>query len=164
MTDPQVSTVGGGLREEFPAPDLATHPREQERAVMATLSDLARATTRNGAVWRTCTGCGTLAALSPDIDRCSSCRPSTLPVGPAFVMRPLGVCPRSGGEHVWVLDGDSADLVVYGKPDHGVSLDLGRCRACGIALLSVGPLGAEWADQPARFELAGARLDCEVGT
>jgi hypothetical protein len=40
---------------------------------MPTVSETARATTRRGAVWRACRGCGTLAALPPDIDRCGEC-------------------------------------------------------------------------------------------
>lgn len=36
-----------------------------------------RLTTRHSAVWRECARCGALAPLSPDEDRCQSCRPST---------------------------------------------------------------------------------------
>jgi hypothetical protein len=43
-------------------------------AVMPTLSEAARVTVKNGAVWRNCGGCGTLAALPPDIDQCTGCR------------------------------------------------------------------------------------------
>jgi hypothetical protein len=42
---------------------------------MPTVSNAARVTSKDGAVWRTCTGCGVLAALPPDIDRCAGCQP-----------------------------------------------------------------------------------------
>jgi hypothetical protein len=41
---------------------------------MPTVSNAARITAKDGAVWRTCGGCGTLAALPPDIDRCTGCQ------------------------------------------------------------------------------------------
>jgi hypothetical protein len=44
---------------------------------MPTVSNAAQITSKDGAVWRTCTGCGTLAALPPDLDRCTSCQPVT---------------------------------------------------------------------------------------
>jgi hypothetical protein len=40
---------------------------------MPTVSKAARVTARAGAVWRTCGGCGILAPLSPDVDRCGDC-------------------------------------------------------------------------------------------
>lgn len=33
-----------------------------------------RVTTRSSAVWRDCAGCGALAPLPPDEDRCRPCR------------------------------------------------------------------------------------------
>jgi hypothetical protein len=44
---------------------------------MPTVSNAARITSKDGAVWRTCTGCGALAALPPDIDLCAGCQPGT---------------------------------------------------------------------------------------
>jgi hypothetical protein len=40
---------------------------------MPTVSKAARVTARAGAVWRTCGGCGILAPLPPDVDRCGDC-------------------------------------------------------------------------------------------
>lgn len=51
---------------------------------MPTVNDAARITTRDGAVWRTCGGCGLLAALVPNADKCPSCgRPATTGARPA---------------------------------------------------------------------------------
>jgi hypothetical protein len=45
---------------------------------MPKVVDTARVTTRESAVWRTCSGCGLLAPLPPGIDRCPVCdRPAT---------------------------------------------------------------------------------------
>ena len=41
---------------------------------MPKLSDAARVSAPDGAVWRQCTGCGALAALAPDVERCPRCR------------------------------------------------------------------------------------------
>lgn len=41
---------------------------------MPKLSDAARVSAPDGAVWRPCTGCGALAALTPDTERCPRCR------------------------------------------------------------------------------------------
>ncbi|MEU8607128.1 hypothetical protein AB0C29_03885 [Actinoplanes sp. NPDC048791] len=40
---------------------------------MPTVNDAARITTRDGAVWRTCAGCGLLTALPTDADKCPAC-------------------------------------------------------------------------------------------
>ncbi len=40
---------------------------------MPTVSNAARVTVKAGAVWRNCGGCGTLAALPPEQDRCGDC-------------------------------------------------------------------------------------------
>ena len=45
---------------------------------MPTVNDAARITTRDGALWRTCGGCGLLAALLPDADMCPGCRRPTV--------------------------------------------------------------------------------------
>jgi hypothetical protein len=44
---------------------------------MPTVSNAARITSRDGTIWRTCGGCGTLAALPPDVDRCATCQPGS---------------------------------------------------------------------------------------
>jgi len=41
---------------------------------MPTVNDAARITTRDGAVWRTCVGCGLPAPLAPEVDSCPACR------------------------------------------------------------------------------------------
>jgi hypothetical protein len=40
---------------------------------MAKVVDAARITSRDGTVWRTCSICGTLGALAPDIETCPAC-------------------------------------------------------------------------------------------
>jgi hypothetical protein len=40
---------------------------------MPTVSEVARVTTRDGAIWRTCAGCGALAAMAAEVDRCDPC-------------------------------------------------------------------------------------------
>jgi hypothetical protein len=44
---------------------------------MPTVSNAARITSKDGAIWRTCGGCGALAALPPDINLCAGCQPGT---------------------------------------------------------------------------------------
>ena len=47
---------------------------------MPTVNDTARITTRDGAVWRTCAGCGLLAPMPADVDRYPACnRPASAP-------------------------------------------------------------------------------------
>ena len=73
-----------------------------------------------------------LAGLNP------SQRQAVLHVdGPLLIL--AGPCQRSAGEapHTW-QPGDSADLVSYGDPDHGLSVWLGRCPRGG-ALADSGP-------------------------
>ena len=53
---------------------------------MPTVSNAARITSKDGTVWRTCGGCGTLAALPPDIDRCTTCQPGS--DAPVVQLRP----------------------------------------------------------------------------
>jgi hypothetical protein len=60
--------------------------------------------------------------------------------GCGMSMLPLAVpgqCPRSADSraHTW-QSGDSADLISFGEPDHGVSVYLGRC-SCVVPLLAV---------------------------
>ncbi|GAA3335458.1 hypothetical protein GCM10020358_03860 [Amorphoplanes nipponensis] len=51
---------------------------------MPTVNDAARITTRDGAGWRTCGGCGLLAALPPAADQCPGCdRPTATDARPA---------------------------------------------------------------------------------
>jgi hypothetical protein len=40
---------------------------------MPTVVNAARVTTKDGAVWRTCDGCGLLVALPPEIRHCPTC-------------------------------------------------------------------------------------------
>jgi len=79
---------------------------------------------------------------------------------PKFAVRPAGSCPRAAGErpHTWE-HGDGADLVSYG-PDHdrGVSVTLGYCLHCGVALLSVGEYYSEHAEREVWLEVDGAAL------
>ncbi len=55
-----------------------------------------------------------------------------------------GPCPHSAKNrpHIWE-SGDSADLVSLGPPDHGLSVYLGRCHSCAVALLAVVPLSQD---------------------
>lgn len=74
-----------------------------------------------------------------------------------FAVRPAGDCPAASSPrpHEPVVDGDAADLVSYGTSDLGVSVAVARCRACGIALLSVAPYGG---GQGTYLELPDATL------
>ena len=40
---------------------------------MPKVSEVARVTTRDGSVWRPCVGCGVLAAMAPEANRCDTC-------------------------------------------------------------------------------------------
>jgi hypothetical protein len=40
---------------------------------MPTVVNAARVTTKDGAVWRECAGCGVLAPLAPDVNHCTAC-------------------------------------------------------------------------------------------
>ncbi len=42
---------------------------------MPTVVNSARVTTRDGAVWINCDGCGVLVALPPELRRCPACTP-----------------------------------------------------------------------------------------
>jgi hypothetical protein len=52
---------------------------------MPKLIDTVRITTTDSAVWRTCTACGLLAALPPDVEHCRHCRPAVGPAAAATV-------------------------------------------------------------------------------
>jgi hypothetical protein len=39
--------------------------------------EIARVTVTDGAVWRTCKTCGTLAAMAPEVNRCDQCTTPT---------------------------------------------------------------------------------------
>jgi hypothetical protein len=81
-----------------------------------------------------------------------------------FMVRLACSCPKSSADasHSWDADGGvssgGADLLTYGEPDRGVSVDLGRCTYCGVALLAVGAYGSESADRPVLLEVGGADL------
>ena len=77
----------------------------------------------------------------------------------AFTVRPAATCPgRPGRDHRWVVDGDTADLLAYGRPDHGVAVWLVRCDTCGIALLSLGRHGSDAGHHSTRLEPPDAAL------
>ncbi|PZS23730.1 MAG: hypothetical protein DLM61_23570 [Pseudonocardiales bacterium] len=67
-------------------------------------------------------------------------------------------CPQStdARSHTW-QSGDSADLISYGPPDHGVSVYLGRCRYCVVPLLAVLGLSEDLRGGPF-LEVHGAQL------
>ncbi len=62
-----------------------------------------------------------------------------------FAVEQLGPCPRARDQrgHAVDLGGLTASLDSYGRPDLAVTVQLGRCRACGVALLAVAPSDAE---------------------
>ncbi|MGH3778651.1 MAG: hypothetical protein ACRDRR_23410 [Pseudonocardiaceae bacterium] len=68
-------------------------------------------------------------------------------------------CPRSADAqpHTW-QSSDSADLISYGTPDHGVSVYLGRCRSCAVPLLAVIPLSEDLRGSGPFLELHEATL------
>ncbi|MGQ0719324.1 MAG: hypothetical protein ACT4NP_18820 [Pseudonocardiales bacterium] len=68
-------------------------------------------------------------------------------------------CPRSADSrpHTW-QPGASADLVSFGAPDHGLSVYLGWCRYCAVALLAVVPLSEEIHSGGPFLEVPGAKL------
>jgi hypothetical protein len=70
-----------------------------------------------------------------------------------------GPCPQSadGRAHIW-QSGDSADLISYGPHDHGVSVYLGRCRSCTVALLSVIHMSRDLRGGDPVLEVHGAEL------
>jgi hypothetical protein len=74
-----------------------------------------------------------------------------------FTVRPATAC-ASDQPHTWRHHGDGADLIAYGVTDLGVTVQLGRCRYCGIALLAVGPYGGDFAELPVWLELPDAGL------
>jgi hypothetical protein len=77
---------------------------------------------------------------------------------PAFTVRPAAACPRTGRTHRWHPGGDSADLLAYGSPDHGVTVFLGRCDHCGTAVLSLGHHGSDHTAHTTLLELPAAAL------
>jgi hypothetical protein len=80
------------------------------------------------------------------------CRPLPLPVLAAPC--PVG---REEQPHDWE-PGDTADLVSFGHPDHGVSVWLGRCQRCAVPLLAITTLDADDVDGAAWYEVRGAEL------
>ena len=68
-----------------------------------------------------------------------------------------GRCPQSadGRPHTW-QSGASADLISFGAPDHGVTVYLGRCRSCAVALLTVTPLSEDRRSGGPILEVHGA--------
>lgn len=76
-----------------------------------------------------------------------------------ITLAPAVACPKSGytRAHTWE-PGDLADLVSYGNPDHGLTVRLGRCQRCGVALLAVEALGTEPHPAAPFYEIPGAVL------
>lgn len=79
----------------------------------------------------------------------------------ALSLHMAGPCSASAASHMWV-PGDTDDLVSLGRSEHadfGVTVALGRCRYCALALLALAPMGA---DDPGAdglvYELRGAEL------
>jgi hypothetical protein len=77
-----------------------------------------------------------------------------------LAIQPVTGCPKSRDAqqaHTWE-PGNGADLIAYGQPDLGVSIDLGRCQYCKIALLSVGEYYSEHSERSVIFEIRAAEL------
>jgi hypothetical protein len=76
--------------------------------------------------------------------------------------RPVSEVGRDVAPHLWAArePGDGAEVVVRsGSGGYGLSVDVGRCGGCGVALAAVGPHGSERADERrVWFELDGAEL------
>ena len=76
-----------------------------------------------------------------------------------LTLTPALVCPRTGYllSHEWV-PGDAADLIVYGQPDHGLTVRLGRCRRCLVPLLALDPYYDDRNPTNPLYEIPGAIL------
>lgn len=74
-------------------------------------------------------------------------------------LSPAVACPatRYARPHTWRADA-GADLVGYGRPDHGVTVWLGRCARCGAALLAVRRLIGDPDPAGPLFDVTGAEL------
>ena len=70
-----------------------------------------------------------------------------------------GPCPQfaDGRPHTWRSD-NSADLISYSSPDHGMSVYLGRCRSCAVPLLAVAPVSENRRSGGPVLEVHGAVL------
>jgi hypothetical protein len=75
---------------------------------MSTVSDTARVTIADGAVWRTCTICGRLAALAPDIECCEACAEVAAP-GPLTPVQRAAALPAEA-----FTTGDLNDICLAG--------------------------------------------------
>jgi hypothetical protein len=78
--------------------------------------------------------------------------------GPVLLVL-AGQCPRAvdGLSHRWE-HGDMAELVSFGRPDHGLTVVLGRCPVCTTPLLRVGPLTSDDLPDGPMYEARGAEL------
>jgi hypothetical protein len=105
---------------------------------MPKVVDAARVTVTQNAVWRTCTTCGQLAALPPDVDVCPVCGPrdgrccwvcnaTDMPLVPAGRQPgwgPVAACPAHAGPPCGLTE--PAGLVPVDRwPDES------RCPQCG---------------------------------
>jgi hypothetical protein len=54
---------------------MVTEPQTTRTATRSRVrfATVVRVTSRHGAVWRECAGCGLLAPLAPEVDRCDGC-------------------------------------------------------------------------------------------
>jgi hypothetical protein len=55
---------------------MVTEPQTTARGAARSrvrFATVVRVTSRHGAVWRACAGCGVLAPLAPEVDRCDGC-------------------------------------------------------------------------------------------
>ncbi|MGH4009030.1 MAG: hypothetical protein ACRDTH_12900 [Pseudonocardiaceae bacterium] len=70
-----------------------------------------------------------------------------------------GPCPQSadGRPHTW-QSGDSAGLISYATPDHGVSVYLGRCRYRVVPPLVVVRVSEDRRGGGPVFEVHGVEL------
>jgi hypothetical protein len=77
-----------------------------------------------------------------------------------IAIQPADRCPVSRDAqhpHTWIPD-DGADIIAFGSPDLGISVDLGRCRYCRAALLSIGEHGSEQHQRSLLMEVTGAEV------
>lgn len=90
------------------------------------------------------------------------------PAGSTLRLHPAGPCLTSSAVlrgHTWV-PGDSETMIAwiaYGRPgqaDYGLSVELGRCRYCGCALLALDVLDSAdpGAEGSLPFEVRGVEL------
>src|SRR5690242_16964071 len=65
---------------------------------MPKVVDAARVTTRDGAVWRECAGCGLLAPLAPDVQHCKDCTAAPIRDGAVDALLGMAALHAGGAE------------------------------------------------------------------